>query len=114
MAKLVDTLDLGSSVERRKGSSPFTRTKSGIDGMVDIGDLKSPGEIRMGSSPISPTTLRISIKVMQRSLTPLKEGQYLYPQPYAHVAQLVEHRTFNPGVAGFESRHGHQTEPGET
>ena len=28
MAELADALDLGSSVSRREGSSPFTRTKS--------------------------------------------------------------------------------------
>ena len=28
MAELADALDLGSSVSRREGSSPFTRTKA--------------------------------------------------------------------------------------
>ena len=33
MAELADALDLGSSVSRREGSSPFTRTKKRQDSL---------------------------------------------------------------------------------
>lgn len=55
LMEMVDVLDLGSSVERREGSSPLSPTICRCVGMVDNTVLKTVGVIRAGSSPVGGT-----------------------------------------------------------
>ena len=69
MVELADTLDLGSSAERCRGSTPLARTNErGCGGMVDAGALKALAERRVGSSPTVRTYRGASDSVRERLL----------------------------------------------
>ena len=61
---------------------------------ADDADLKSADASRVGSSP----TIRTMLKTMAEKFPLVSISDYLLC--YARVAQLVEHQTFNLGVAG--------------
>lgn len=62
---MADTLDLGSNVERRRGSSPLIRTNFINHGLRTRG--RSTVSVCVGSIPTLPTTLAS----LERILTPV-------------------------------------------